>query len=112
MAVVVGHGEPPLCAPELPGHDGTGDRREDRAEPGDLPGPLVEPDQRGQPDPDLDADSYRDVRARLRRTAGRDRFGRDWFGRAGVRLGVVVRGALRSVLGARLAEERGDDLVL
>src|SRR3954468_23930366 len=105
MAVVVGHGEPPLCAPELPGHDGTGDRREDGAEPGDLAGPLVEPDQRGQPDPDLDADWYRDVGARRRRPAGRDRFGLDRLSRTGVRLDVVVRGALRSVLRARLAEQ-------
>ena len=113
VALVVGDGKAPFRTSRLPVYDGTGERREDRAEPGYLPGPLVEPEQRGQPDPDLDADSYRLVAAGFvaagssvegwwsvaglsmpGRSCTRRRTVRDRLGRAGVlRSGVLVRAA-------------------
>src|SRR6185295_10631432 len=62
-AVRIGDREPPLRAPLLTGHEIPGDAGQHGPEPGDLPGPFVEPEQGGQPDPDLDPGSRSLARA-------------------------------------------------
>lgn len=55
VTVRIGDGEAPLRPPLLARHEISGDPGQHGSEPGDLARPLVEPEERGQADPDLDA---------------------------------------------------------
>ncbi len=54
VTVRIDDGEAPLRTPLLARHEIPGDPGQHGSEPGELAGPLVEPDERGQADPDLD----------------------------------------------------------
>src|SRR5690606_1981411 len=114
VAVGVDDGEPPCRSPLLGGDGGAGDVGADRPEARDLAWAVVEPRERGEPDPDLDTFAGADPVAGppLGVPTGSGRVLVGPIVRCGARglIGVVL--GVGPVLRTRLAEQAGDNLAL